>query len=186
MTTNKTFAERNRTMQDSFERTVFDSLKHIKAGSVVTVKGTATEDVEAVVLNTGFGFNPKKGSQAEVFLVAVGSDTGLKHALMSIQRDKQHQWEEGTGGVQNPEDPEKRLQFDGDGAWLKEGTIRIGPNGEGKITVSGGSLTIEFGGTVDFKCDKLTHNGVNIGDDHVHSQGSDSDGDNEVDTDGPH
>ena len=54
------------------------------------------------------------------------------------------------------------------------------------------NISIDNNGIATFTCESLdiistdlTHNGINIGDTHVHSQGSDSNGDAEVDTDGP-
>ena len=41
------------------------------------------------------------------------------------------------------------------------------------------------GDDADFITNTLTHNGVNVGDDHTHPQGADSDGDSQVDTGGP-
>lgn len=53
-----------------------------------------------------------------------------------------------------------------------------------KITVDD---SVEIVGTdVEITSSTLTHNGTNIGDSHIHSQGADSDGDSEVDTGGPH
>ena len=65
---------------------------------------------------------------------------------------------------------------------LTKSEIRFKANGDIDITAPNmnviGDLHI-VGGSV-------THNGTNIGDTHIHSQGSDSNGDNEVDTGGPH
>lgn len=154
-------------MQDGFERHAYSRLEHNDTGAVVTVKGTGTEDVEAPVLNTGYGFALDDDAAAEVFLLSGGSDTGLKFAMLTLPRNKQRKWAKNTGGIQNPTDPEKAVELGPDGAWIKEGTVFLGDDKKIKLTISGDNLTIE-GGNVDFKCDKLTHNGVNIGDDHKH------------------
>jgi hypothetical protein len=170
MTTDKNFARRNRDMQDNMERHVFSRLEHTDAGAIVSVKGTGgTEDIEMPVLYGGYGFNLEDDTNAEVIAVEVNSDSGLKYAIMSLPRDKQHKWAKGHGGIQNPLDPERRIEFEKDGVWIKEGVAFLGDEKQVKVTVSGGTLSIEFDGTVDFKCDQLTHNGKNIGDDHKHS-----------------
>jgi hypothetical protein len=162
-----TFADRNRDLQDFFERHVFSEVEYTDTGAIIKVKGNGTED-EAVVINLGTGFNLEKDSNAEVMLLASGSDTGLKLALMTIPRDKQVKWEPGTGGIQNPTDPEKRIQFDEDGVWVKESTVFLGPDKQVKISIDDGKLSIDFSGEVVINSSKLTHNDKNIGSDHQH------------------
>lgn len=169
MTTTRYYPQLNRTAQDGFERHVFSRLEHNDTGAVVTVKGTGTEDMEAPVLNMGYGVNYADNTNAEVFLVSLGSDTGMKFAIMSIPRDKQRKWEAGKGGIQHPSNPEKAIEFGDDGVWIKEGVAFLGDDKKVKVTIDGANITIEAGGgNIDFKCAKLTHNGVNIGDTHIH------------------
>lgn len=112
MTSHKNFHERNRDAQDGIERHVFGKLTYLdKAGAVVTVNGTGTQDQEAIVLNTGYGMNFEDNEDVEVFLVSSGSDRSQKFALVSIPRDKQRKWGKGRGGVQNPLDPDKAVEL---------------------------------------------------------------------------
>lgn len=58
----------------------------------------------------------------------------------------------------------------------------------GTLTVNGATHlknTLLVDGNTEFK-GIVTNNGTNIGETHIHSQGNDSDGDNEVDTSTPH
>jgi hypothetical protein len=106
------FGDRNRDMQDGIERHVWGEQEYLDgAGSIIRVRGTDTQDEEAVVLNSGHSFHLPKDSNTEVFLLAGGSDTSQKFAMLSIPRDKQRKWKEGTGGVQHPTDPARALEF---------------------------------------------------------------------------
>lgn len=169
MTSFNRFTDRNRDQQDGFERGVWGSQEYVDgAGSVMRIRGTGTEDDEAPVLNTGFGFNLPDDSNAEVFMVSLGSDTNQKYAVASLPRDKQRQWAAGTGGVQHPTDPERALEFNADATWLKDGTFDIGNNKELRITVSGGNISIKTSGEINLESSKLTHNGLDIGSTHTH------------------
>lgn len=186
MTTTKTYDERNRDIQDGLERHVFKSIERTDTGAFVSVQGSGTMDEEVPVINTGYGFTPKADTELEVFLAGDGSDANNKFATMTLPRDRQTKWPEGAGGVQHPFNPDKFVQFDDDSIWLKDGKFTLGNNQELTVTISNGTVTLSTGNEVNFECPKLMHNGVNIGDTHVHSQGNDSDGDSEVDTDPPH
>lgn len=112
MTTHKNFHERNRDAQDGLERHVYGKLTYLdKAGAIITVNGTGTQDQEAIVLNTGYGMNFEDDENTEVFLVSSGSDRSQKFALISIPRDKQRKWGKGRGGIQNPLDPDKAVEL---------------------------------------------------------------------------
>ena len=183
MTDFQRFRERTRDIQDYNERGVWGALEYVNgAGAVVRIRGTDTIDEEAPLLNTGYGFNVPQDYNTEVVMLSLGSDTNQKYAVASIPRDKQRQWAENTGGVQNPIDPEKALEFGPDGVWVKEGTVFFGDDKGVKVTVSGGNVTLESAGTINFVCAGLQHNGVNVGDTHVHG-GIEPGG---ADTDEPH
>lgn len=127
MTTHKTFPERNRDMQDGIERHVYSKLKYLdKAGAVVTVKGNGTTDDNAIVLNGGYAMNYDDDENAEVVLLSVGSDRNQKFAMLCIPRDKQRQWKAKSGGVQNPLDPAKALEFNEKRTWATEPNFAIG------------------------------------------------------------
>jgi len=127
MTTHKNFSGRNRDIQDHNERHVFGALKYLdKSGAVVTVNGTGTQDQEAIVLNTGYGLNFDDNENAEVVLLSLGSDKSQKFAILSIPRDKQRKWGKGKGGVQNPLDPEKAIEFNGKRTWATEPNFAVG------------------------------------------------------------
>jgi hypothetical protein len=129
------FRERSRDVQDGTERHVFSEQEYLKeAGSIVKVKGTDSEDQEASVLNIGgVSFNLKKDSDTEVFLLASSSDTTLKMAVMTIPKDKQRRWEEGSGGVQHPTDAEFALDFSDKLAHLTKNKFAVGEKGEFEV-----------------------------------------------------
>lgn len=140
MTTFRNFNERNRDIQDGIERHVWRKLTYMdKGGAVVTVKGTGTEDVDAVVLNTGHGFNLDDNSNTEVFLVSNGSDMAQKFAILTIPRDKQRKWKAGTGGVQNPLDPDKAIELNAKRAWSTDPNFAVG---QGILEVKDGKVYI--------------------------------------------
>lgn len=121
MTTFDKFNSRNRDHQDGIERHVWGEQTFVKnAGSVIKVRGTGTEDDEAVVINNGVGMHVANNTNTEVFLLSLGSDTNMKHALLSIPRDKQRQWSEGTNGVQCWNDPARALEFNSKRAYIDD------------------------------------------------------------------
>lgn len=202
MTTLDRFRSQRRDTQDHFERGVYGTWTAVDgAGAMLSVRGTGTLDEELPILNFGYSFRIDTDSNAEVFMLSLGSDVNDKVALPTIPRDKQHQWGENQGGVQHPTDPARRLEYNGTETWLKDGNYKLGNNKEVEVIVAGGAVTINVGATgsinftgdlniaapnINFDSATLTHNGTNVGDTHVHSQGNDSNGDGEVDTDPPH
>jgi hypothetical protein len=174
MTSFNRFTDRNRDQQDGYERGLWGEIEYVDgAGAVMTVRGTGdgdgTLDEEVPILNTGFGFNVAKDTDAEVLMLSMNSDTNQKYAVPTLPRDKQRKWPEGSGGVQHPTDPEKAVQIEDAHIWLKHGTFVLGDNKELKITISGGNVVFETSGELDIRSSKLTHNGVDIGETHRHS-----------------
>jgi hypothetical protein len=139
LSTRNRFPDRNRDVQDGIERHVYDHIEWVDgAGAVVKVKGTGTEDEEAVVINLGgVGVMYPKGTNAEVHLVTDGSDTSIKYALITIPNDKQHRWKEGQSGIQKWDDPTKRLQFGLVRTWLAEANQAVGKKGNFEATSDG-------------------------------------------------
>lgn len=136
------FRDRNRDMQDGTERHVFGSIEYLGTGAIVKVRGNGTIDEEAVVVNLGIGSTFADNENTEVLLLASGSDTNLKFALITIPRDKQRKWESGTGGIQHPSDPERALEFNEKRTWLTDGNYAVGDGGtfevkDGKIYMRG-------------------------------------------------
>lgn len=173
MTSFNRFTDRNRDQQDAYERGLWGSLEYVDgAGAVMSIRGTGdgdgTLDEEVPVINTGYGFNVSKDYNTEVLMLSMNSDTNQKYAMPHIPRDKQRKWPENTGGVQHPTNPEKFIQMDDDRIWLRDGNFALGNNQEIKLSISGGKVTIEVSGELDIRSSKLTHNGVNIGEDHKH------------------
>lgn len=149
-------SERERDQQDHVERHIYGETEHVDGnGSVVRVRGTGTEDQEAMVIATGYGFNLAKNTNAEVILLAGSSDSALKFAIVTIPIDKQRKWKEGRGGIQNPLDPEYALEFRNNSLHLTKGTLSVGDAGtievrEGQIYIRGnvtitGALTVNDG-----------------------------------------
>jgi hypothetical protein len=142
--------ERNRDMNDGLERHVWGEQQYLDgAGSIIKVRGTDTNDEEAPVLNNGTSFNLPKDSNSEVMLLASSSDTTLKMAVLTIPRDKQRKWKEGTGGVQHPTDPEQALEFNDKRAHVTQNKFAIGDAGEIEVK----------GDTVYFRVKKLVIDG---------------------------
>jgi hypothetical protein len=140
MTSMFNFSERNRDQQDGVERHVWGKLEHFNTGATIKVRGNGTVDEEAIVLNTGVGYNYPENTNTEVFLLASGSDTNLKFALVTIPRDKQRPWAEGTGGIQHPTDPNRAMEFNSKRTWLEDGTYAFGRGGE--IELKDGKLYV--------------------------------------------
>lgn len=172
------YRERSRDIQDSFERHVWGKKAYSQAGSTISVRGTDTLDQDAGVLNTGYGFNLPENSNAEVFLVALGSDTNQKMAILSLPRDKQREWPENAGGVQHPGNPDLFLEINDDGVILQHGKLTLGKDGGVTVEVDGDDIKITGNLTVDgtlkvtddasFTGGSVVHNGTNIGDTHKH------------------
>lgn len=178
---------RSQDLQDTAERGVWGERTDVEgAGSIMRVRGTGTTDFELPVMNFGYSFNLPPDSNAEVIMVSLGSDINDKVAIPTIPRDKQYQWPVGTGGVQHPSDPGRRIEFNGEETLLRDGVFVIGSNREVKITVDGSNVTIETGGEANFKASKfrfdgdmeisgdisttgtIENNSKNIGSTHVH------------------
>lgn len=125
MTTFNHFAERDRDTQDGMlERHVWGEQTYVDgAGSVIKVRGTGTTDEEAVVINQGMGMHVPKDTNTEVFLLSSGSDTTLKHAIVSIPRDKQRQWAEGNNGFQKWDDPTRAVEFNAKRTYLDDANV---------------------------------------------------------------
>lgn len=135
MTSFTRYRESRRDMNDFFERHVFGKQEYIKnAGSIVKVRGTGSEDEEAMVMNVGgVSFNVKEKFNTEVMLLSGSSDTTLKMALLTIPKDKQRRWEEGHGGVQHPTDDTFALDFSDSMAHLTKNKFAVGEKGEFEV-----------------------------------------------------
>jgi hypothetical protein len=128
------YRERNRDIQDGVERHVWGKQEYVdKAGSIIKVRGTDTEDEEAPVLNNGTSFNLKEKSNSEVMLLSSGSDTTLKMAMLTIPRDKQRRWPENEGGIQHPTDPEVSLHLSDKLTHVTKNKFAVGEKGEFEV-----------------------------------------------------
>lgn len=146
MTSFTRFRERSRDMNDGTERHVWGKQEYIeKAGSIIKVRGTDTEDQEAAVLNIGgVSFNVKEKFNTEVMLLSSSSDTTLKMALLTIPKDKQRRWMEGHGGVQHPTDDTFALDFsDENGAQITKNKFAVGEKGELQVDEKNGYLRLD-------------------------------------------
>ncbi len=143
MSSRSRFREVRRDVQDGTERHVWGEQTHNPgSGSIISVRGTGTADEEAPVINGGASFNLAKNSNAEVFLLSGGSDTNMKFAILTLPRDKQRPWKEGTGGVQHPGDPDHALEFNSKRAHITKEPFAIGETGlieviDGKVYIRG-------------------------------------------------
>lgn len=141
MTTFNQFSDRNRDQQDGIEKHIWSKQEFTDAGSIIHVKGTGTEDFEAVVINNGIGMHFPNDTDTEVFLLASSSDTNLKHAMLSIPRDKQRKWAENTNGIQHATDPSRALEFNSKRAYVddanfatRDGVFEVA---DGKVYIRG-------------------------------------------------
>lgn len=160
MTTYNNMSDINRGSQDGIERHVWGELEYVDgAGSYLKVSGTGTTDIEVAVVNTGYGFNLAKDSNAEVFVMTDGFDTNQKHAFPTIPRNLQRPWKESTGGVQNPLSPDKALEFNPKRAHIRESNVALGDGG--KVEIVGD--TIYFRGNVVFSGDLTVLGNMKVG-----------------------
>lgn len=186
------YRERSRDIDELLRRAVWGSQTYLPgAGSIMSVRGTDYLDEDMPVINFGYSFNLPADSNAEVITLAVNSDTNQKMALPTLPRDVQHQWGEGQGGIQHPLNPERRIEFNDEETWVKDGKYVLGNNREVSVEVAGGVVTISVNGdaniessgdmtlsaqgnmtlsadNVDINSGSLQHNGTNVGDDHRH------------------
>lgn len=170
------YASRTRDIQDLVERGVWGTRTDVQGGgSIMSVRGTGTVDEELPIVNFGYSFNAAADADHEVIMVSLGSDVDMKVALPTIGRQFQHQWTQGTGGIQYHEDANRRIEFNGTETILHDGQFIVGSNRELTITVDGANITLTTGGdltvqanNVEITSNTLTHNGTNIGQTHVH------------------
>lgn len=176
---------RNRDVQDYVVRGVWGGLEYVpNAGASMSVRGTGTLDEEVPLLNLGYSFNLPVDSDAEMVMLALGSDVNDKVVLATIPRSAQHPWGEGEGGIQHPTDPSRRIEFNANETYLSDGSYVLGANREVSISVSAGVVNITVAGnttvvstgqltlqapSVEITSATLTHNGTNIGDTHTHN-----------------
>ena len=104
-------ADEERNAQDVAEKHVFTSLTPTATGAKETVSGNATGDMDVPVLVTGQIHNMPDNTNAEVFILGNGSDTGLKMAVVTGPRDKQYQSKKSESWGQDPLDPNARVGY---------------------------------------------------------------------------
>lgn len=123
MTTFNRFGDRNRDQQDGIERHIWSEQTFTNAGSIIHVKGTDTEDEEAVVVNNGVGMHFPRDTNTEVYLFSSGSDTNQKIAMLTIPRDRQRVWEPNTNGIQHLTDPKRALEFNSKRTYFDDANV---------------------------------------------------------------
>lgn len=192
MTDFTNYRSSRRDQQDHVERGTWGAREDVAgAGSIMSVKGTGTVDLEVPIFNLGYSFNLPADSDAEVLMLALGSDVNDKIALPQIPRSAQRQWPVNTGGVQHPTDAGRYVEFNENETHLNDGTFVIGSNREVTIVVDGtsvvittagnatvnardvdvsatGNMNLTAAGVVEISSPILTHNGTDIGDTHTH------------------
>ena len=167
--------------QDVADRAVWGERTDVEgAGSIMRVRTTVGDHMEVPVVNFGYSFSLPEDFNAEVTLINIGSDPNNMVAIPNLPRDLQFQWPEGTGGIQHPMNAERRLEFNGNETFLRDGTFVIGENRNITLTVDGdnvsisttGNLSLSTSGDIALESATLTHNGANIGSDHTHTDPS--------------
>lgn len=169
-----TFRSRSRDQQDGVERHVWGEQTFVNgAGSVINVRGTDTLDEEVPVLNMGYSFHLPKDYNTEVVLVALGSDTNQKMAILSLPRDKQRQWPEGVGGIQHPTNPDQYIEINDEGFVLRHGKLTLGASGGVTVEVNGEDVlltgNLKITGDLEVEGAKFNHRGKDVGENHRHS-----------------
>lgn len=118
-----------------------------KKGTRININGSSYSQDDIAVLNSGYGFNLSKDSDAEVLLLSIGSDVNQTIAIPSIPWKNQRPWRVNTGGIQNPLDPEKAFEFNKTRSHLLDPNFAIGENGilevKGDTVYIRGNLIIE-------------------------------------------
>jgi len=149
MTDFVSYQELVRTAQDFAERGVWGTLTAMPpGGAMMTVRGTGTLDEEVPVVNLGYSFNLPTDADAEVLMLSLGGDPDAKVALPALPRGAQYLWPEGAGGVQHPTDPERRIEFNDEETFLRDGKFVLGSNREVTVVVSGSDVKITCAGNV--------------------------------------
>ena len=129
-----------------------------------------------VFIPYGILMNPPIGSQMAVF-----TQNGNESNAIGLASDPNNRplknLEPGEFGISN--------YLTGDTLLMKaDGTVELTTS---KLIITTGVVQVIIDATgLAITGGDVTHNGTTIGDDHIHSQGNDSDGDSEVDTGGPH
>lgn len=129
-----------RDVQDSVELHCFQFIEYDKGLMYVTVEGTGTVDPKIPVVSAGYSFNLPNQTNAEVLLLANGTNVNDKIAVMLIPRDKQKQWKPKTGGIQSPETPEQAVEFNPIRTQVRGNKIALGDRGQ--IEIDGDSIII--------------------------------------------
>lgn len=131
-------------LQDVAQLGVWGTKEELSSGgAMISVRGTGTVDLEVPIMNLGYGFTLPADSNSEIVMLSMGSDVDDKVAMLTIPRDLQHAWAEGTGGIQHPQDADRRVEFNGDETHLRDGKFVIGSNREVTIIVDGTNVVIE-------------------------------------------
>lgn len=140
MTTQNLPSDRNRDQQDGVETQTWGTIEYVDGkGAVLKTNGTGTIDEEVTLINTGYGFNIPQDSDAEVTVLSAGSDTNGKYAMPHIPHEMQRPWKENAGGVQNPLDPNKCLEFSPNMTHIRDTLVAL---------CESGILEIQDGGEV--------------------------------------
>lgn len=138
---------RQRDQQDGVERGAWGTFEDVAgAGSVMSVRGTGTVDLELPIVNFGYSFRLSADSNADVIMLSLGNDVNDKVALPVLPADLQHQWGVGQGGIQHPTNADRRLEYNDDETWLKDGEYKLGDNKEVAVTIAGGVVSISVTG----------------------------------------
>lgn len=157
MTTQNNFPGRNRDQQDGTETHLWNEIEYVKDnGAVLKVKGTGTEDEEVTLANFGYGFNVPTDTDLEVTVVSDGSDTNNKYGMPQIPHASQRAWKENTGGIQNPLDGTKAVEFSPNGTHIRDALVALS---------EAGILTVDDGGNVYIRGALHVQGAINAGGD---------------------
>lgn len=143
MSTFNTFSDRNRDQQDGTERHIYSKIEAVDGGGhIIKTKGTGTVDEEVMLFNNGQSGNYPADTDAEVIVLAGGSDTNQKYALLAIPHTYERSWAEGTNGIQAWNSKERYVEFNKKRTHISDKKVAIGEGGaieivDGKVYIRG-------------------------------------------------
>lgn len=143
------------------------------------VKGLGKESTVYVVYPYGLTANAPVGSLCISWQVS--GEESNRVAIADDPQNRPKNLEPGEVAVSNHlTGSEVRFKANGDISITTSTDVNISAT---NLNVTG---DVAIAGDVAITGTNVMHNGANIGDTHIHSQGADSNGDSEVDTGGPH
>ena len=126
MSTITSWVMRNKDAANNIELTVFESQNYKDSGGYITVSGTDSKSLNIPVLNIGYSFNLPDKTDSEVLLLGDTSDVNHQIAIMTLPKNISKHWQPKTGGIQNPLDGDKNIEFNPKRVHIREDNVALG------------------------------------------------------------